>query len=429
MGRAGDLAERLVPCDDLAAFAAALRPPRAALVMVQAGEAVDATVEALALHLSVGDVVVDGGNADFNDTRRRGPELRERGLRFVGMGVSGGEEGARFGPSIMVGGDAESYEAVREVVEAIAARYEGEPCAALLGPDGAGHFVKTAHNGIEYADMQMIADVYGVLRDGAGQAAPDIAPVFERWNEGPLRSYLVEITGTVLAATDPGTGEPMVDVILDRAGQKGTGRWTLIEALKLGQSASVIEAAVAARAWSSQKELREAAAGILAMGQGASADWDEDELEAALLTAKIVAYDQGMRLLAEASGHFGWGVDLARVAEIWRAGCIIRSEMLNDIAAAVRGGLPHGSLVLSEGFRAPVLRGLPALRAVVAKAAGQGIAVPGLAAALGYLETLRRGRGTADLIQGQRDLFGAHGFERVDAEGSHHGPWASGAGA
>ena len=429
MARAGSLAERLVPCDDLAAFAAALRPPRAALVMVQAGEAVDATVGALAPHLAGGDVVIDGGNADFNDTRRRGPALRERGLRFLGMGVSGGEEGARFGPSIMVGGDAESYEAIREIVEAIAARYEGEPCAALLGPDGAGHFVKTVHNGIEYADMQMIADVYGVLRDGAGRAAPDIAPVFAQWNEGPLRSYLVEITGEVLAATDPGTGRPAVEVILDRAGQKGTGRWTLIEALKLGQSASVIEAAVAARAWSSQKELREAAAGILAMGDGAAASWDEDELEAALLAAKIVAYDQGLRLLTEASGHFGWDVDLARVAEIWRAGCIIRSEMLNDIAAAVRAGLPHGSLVLAEGFRGPVLEGLPALRSVVAKAAGQGVAVPGLASALGYLETLRRGRGTADLIQGQRDFFGAHGFERIDAEGQHHGPWTAGAGA
>ena len=232
----------------------------------------------------------------------------------------------------------------------------------------------------------------------------------------------------MLAARDPGTGAAMVDVILDRAGQKGTGRWTLIEALKLGQSASVIEAAVAARAWSAQRELRDAAAGILAAGQGTTESWDEDELEAALLTAKIVAYDQGLRLLAEASDHFGWEVDLARVAEIWRAGCIIRSDMLDDIASAVRAGLPMGSLLLSEGFRAPVLGGLPALRSVVAGAARQGVPVPGLSAALGYLEALRRGRGTANLIQGQRDFFGAHGFERVDAEGEHHGPWPSGAG-
>lgn len=429
MAKAGDLAPRMIPCETVEAFAAALKPPRAALIMVQAGEAVDATMEALAPHLADGDTLIDGGNADFNDTRRRGPAMRGRGLRFVGMGVSGGEEGARHGPSIMVGGEPASYEPVRDVVEAIAARYQGEPCAALLGPDGAGHFVKTVHNGIEYADMQMIADVYGVMRDGMDRRASDMAPVFARWNEGPLRSYLVEITAAVLGATDPDGGQPMVDVIVDAAGQKGTGRWTLIEALKLGQSASAIEAAVAARAWSSQRDLRQAASEAMAMGRGTWDEPSEGDLEAALLTAKIVAYEQGLRLLATASAHFDWGVDLARVAEIWRAGCIIRSDMLDDIAGAARAGLPHGSLVLADGFRTRVLSGLPALRRVVAAAATRGVAVPALGGALAYLETLRRGRGTANLIQAQRDFFGAHGFERLDREGTGlHGPWAAGAG-
>lgn len=415
------LTERVVPCAALADLASAVERPRAIVVMVSAG-AVDAVIAALAPLLDEGDTIVDAGNADFNDTRRREAELRGRGLLFIGMGVSGGEEGARHGPSIMVGGSEESYAPIRDLIEDIAARYEGDPCAARVGPDGAGHFVKTVHNGIEYADMQMIADVYGLMRDGRGMAAPGIARVFARWNEGPLASYLIEITATVLAATDH-AGGPAVDAIVDSAGQKGTGRWTLIEALKLGQSASTIEAAVAARAWSADRGLRMAGAEALAMGGGACAMPDDDVLEAALTTAKIVAYDQGLRLLAEASAEFGWSLDRARIAEIWRAGCIIRSDMLGDIAAAARGGLPHGALVLTEAFLPRVRAGLPALRETVCAAATGGIAVPALGAALAYLETLRRGRGTANLIQAQRDYFGRHGFERLDGGDAPHGPW------
>ncbi len=416
------VAGAMVPCAGLAELVAAIARPRAIVAMVPAGAAVDAVIGALAPLLDEGDTIVDAGNADFNDTRRREADLAARGLRFVGMGVSGGEEGARRGPSIMVGGPAASYAPIRALIEGIAAAYQGSPCAARVGPDGAGHFVKTVHNGIEYADMQMIADVYGLMRDGRGMAAPEMAPVFARWNEGPLASYLIEVTAAVLAATDR-AGGPAVDAIVDAAGQKGTGRWTLIEALKLGQSASTIEAAVAARSWSADRALRLAGAEALALDGGACEMPGDDVMEAALATAKIVAYDQGLRLMASASAHFGWDLDLARIAEIWRAGCIIRSDMLDDIAAAARSGMPHGALVLTEAFLPRVRAGLPALRETVRAAASGGIAVPALGAALAYLETLRRGRGTANLIQAQRDYFGRHGYDRLDGADAPHGPW------
>ncbi len=302
LDEAGPLRDRLVGCDDLRALVGAVERPRTVILMVPAGEAVDAVIDALAPLLEAGDTIVDAGNADFNDTRRRGPELAERDLRFLGMGVSGGEEGARHGPSIMVGGSEEAYAPIRDVIEAIAARYQDTPCAALVGPDGAGHFVKTVHNGIEYGDMQLIADVYGLLRDGGGRGAEDIGELFATWNEGPLHSYLVEITAKVLAAKDEATGGPAVDAILDRAGQKGTGRWTLIEALKLGQSASVIEAAVAARAWSAMKTAREAGADLYGEVETATASPVLDaDLEEALLAGRIIAYGQGFALLADAS--------------------------------------------------------------------------------------------------------------------------------
>ena len=407
---------------DLADMMGALARPRAVLVMVP-DRFVDDALGALAPHLEEGDVVIDGGNTDFQDTIRREAAFREKGLNFVGMGVSGGEAGARTGPSMMVGGTEAAWERLEGMLRSIAADYEGAPCVDRLGPDGAGHFVKTVHNGIEYADMQMIADVYGILRDGTGMDPYAIGEVFEGWNGGPLQSYLVEITAKVLGATDR-TGVPAVDVILGRAGQKGTGRWTLIEALKLGQSASAIEAAVAARSWSAQIELRRAAKAAIDVPGEAAEMPGLEVLESALLTTKIIAYDQGLHLLREASGHFDWDVDLARIAEVWRAGCIIRAAMLDEIAGAVRGGLPHGSLILAEPFTTRIREGLPALRATVTAAMRAGIAVPALSSSLDYLETLRRGRGTADLIQAQRDFFGRHGFERRDMEGTdHHGPW------
>ncbi|MCX7889841.1 MAG: NADP-dependent phosphogluconate dehydrogenase [Rhodobacteraceae bacterium] len=428
LSAAGPLAGRITGCETPAALVAALGKPRAIIIMVSAGAPVDAVIAELAPLLDRGDLLIDAGNAEFHDTIRREKALSGQGLKFFGMGVSGGEEGARHGPSIMVGGPADTYERVREIVEAIAARYQGEPCAAHLGPDGAGHFVKTVHNGIEYGDMEMIAEIWGILRDGAGMSPADAGALFARWDRGPLQSYLIEITAKVLKATDPETGRPMVEIIQDRAEQKGTGRWTLIEALRLGQSATTIEAAVAARSFSSMKDVRVKGAELF-LPPIRSEVPPEGDLEAALLAAKIIAYGQGLSLLRAASDDYGWSLDLARIAEIWRAGCIIRSGLLDDIAKAVRAGLPEGQLIFAPAFVKRLREGVPALRRTVAAAALGGHAAPALAAALGYFEQLTHARGTADLIQGQRDFFGAHGFQRTDREGKgFHGPWAMAAG-
>jgi 6-phosphogluconate dehydrogenase len=430
MGEAGALAAQITPTDSPAALVAALQTPRAVIVMVQAGDPVDAVIAQIAPHLAPGDCIIDCGNANFHDTRRREEALRKAGLNFIGMGVSGGEEGARHGPSMMAGGQRESFETIRDIVEAIAAKYQGQPCAAWLGPDGAGHFVKTVHNGIEYGDMQMIAEVWGLMRDGMGRSPADAGRLFARWNEGPLRSYLVEISAAVLQADDPATGRPIVEMILDRAGQKGTGRWTVIEALGLGQSASTIEAAVGARSWSAAREARLAGAALFGdIAPRPEVSLTDDDLEQALLAAKIVAYSQGFSLLQAASETYDWSLDLGRVAEIWREGCIIRSAMLDDMAAAARAGLPQGMLIFAPSFSERVGPASTALRKVVAAAAQAGLPVPAFSAALAYFDTMRQGRGTTDLIQAQRDFFGAHGFERTDGGAGHHGPWGSGIGS
>ena len=426
---ADELSGNLHAFTTIAEFTASLQKPRVILFMIPSGKPMDMLIERFTPFLEPGDTIIDGGNANFHDTRRRSADLAKKDLHFVGMGVSGGEEGARFGPSIMVGGTDHSWQQLKDILRAIAADYEGDPCVDHFGPDGAGHFVKTVHNGIEYADMQMIAEVYGIMRDGQGAAPADIGKMFGRWNKGALKSYLVEITSEVLAATDPETGKPMVEVIVDRAGQKGTGRWNVIEALTLGQSASTIEAAVAARSWSAGKETRVAGQDILAAGATATgtSPLSEDVLENALLAAKIIAYAQGFALLEAASQEYDWNLDMARIAEVWRAGCIIRSDMLDDMAAAVRAGMPHGQLIFAPAFRDQLIAGSASLRRVVAHAALQGQPVPAFSAALAYFDTMRQGRGTTDIIQGQRDFFGAHGFERVDGGSGHHGPWAMGA--
>lgn len=426
IAQAGPLAERLVPCRRLEDLRDLVRGPRPILMMVKAGPAVDETIGTLAPHLDTGDILIDAGNANYTDTVRREHDVTARGLRFLGIGVSGGEEGARHGPSIMAGGAREAYTRVEPILDAIAARYEGASCAAYMGPDGAGHFVKTIHNGIEYADMQMIAEIYGLLRHAHGMEPAAIADVFARWSSGPLDSYLVEITAQALRAVDPETGRPLVDVVVDSAGQKGTGRWSAIEAQILGVPASAIAAAVDARGISAARELRASVSarfgGPAPRREPANAD-DLAALEKALIGGKILAYAQGFAVLGAASGEHRWNLPLATVARIWRAGCIIRSAFLDRIAAAYDRTPDLATILLDPGLSDLLADCLPAMRTVVARAIEEGRPVPALAAGLTHLQALAQTRSTADLVQAQRDIFGAHGFERIDRPGMHHGPW------
>jgi 6-phosphogluconate dehydrogenase len=406
-------------------FVASLKPPRRILMMVQAGAPTDATIDHLAPHLEPGDILVDGGNAHFEDTRRREAALRERGLHFVGTGISGGEEGALHGPSIMPGGSRESYAALGPLLEDIAAKFEGEPCCAYMGSDGAGHFVKMVHNGIEYADMQFISEAYDVLRS-AGLDPARIAAVFEQWNDGDLDSYLIGVTAEVLAHVDAATGKPFVDVVADVAEQKGTGRWTVQIALELGVPVNAIAEAVFARSASGDTRLRAAASSALS-GPIGTAVYDVDQLvedvRAALWASKVVAYAQGLEQLRAASMTYDWGVDLATVAKIWRAGCIIRARLLERVRQA------YADQDLSTLLAAPdVARELAACqdgwRRTVALAANAGVAVPGFSSALAYYDTVRRDRLPAALVQGLRDFFGAHTYRRVDREGVFHTLWS-----
>ena len=424
---AGQLAARITACDTLEALAAAIRPPRPIIIMIKAGDAVDEEIAALQKVLQGNDIIIDAGNANFRDTMRRFHQLEGTGLTFIGMGVSGGEEGARHGPSIMVGGTPESYARVEKVLTAISAKYRGEPCAAYMGPNGAGHFVKTIHNGIEYADMQMISEVYGLMRDGLGMKAAEIAKVFGDWNKGRLNSYLIEITQKVLSVIDSKAKKPIVDVIVDRAGQKGTGKWAVIEAQNFAVNASAIEAAVDARIMSSLKGEREKAEKayklpkkkMLVKSRAAFLR----QLEGALYAGKIAAYAQGFAVMEQASKEFQWNVPLGTVAAIWREGCIIRSQFLGRITQAFNksGG---GNLLMAPAFQKMMKADHAALRAVVAQSALSGAPAPALSNALSYFDGYRQSRGTANLIQAQRDFFGAHGFERIGEAGAFHGPWA-----
>lgn len=420
---AGDLAPRITATETLEDFVASLKSPRAIILMVPAGDAVDQQIAALRPLLDDNDLIIDAGNANFHDTNRRAEAAGDK--PFLGIGVSGGEEGARFGPSIMGGGNKASWDRVAHILTAISAKHDGTPCATWMGEQGAGHFVKAVHNGIEYADMQMIAEVYGILRDGMGLDNAAIAAVFDRWNAGPLASYLIEISARVAEAKDTDTGRPLLDIITDAAGQKGTGRWTAIEAQHLGAPVPAIEAAVAARNLSAARDLRQTGEDIFGGApQALNGALTVDQLEQALIAGKIICYAQGFTMISGASEQFGWKLPLPEIAKVWRAGCIIRSVMLDDMATALSED-PDKNLMFASTFAGNLKATHGALRAVVAQAALHGLAVPALSSGLAYFDTMRTHRGTANMLQGQRDYFGRHGFERLDREGKgFHGPWA-----
>ena len=415
------------PAETLEDFVAALERPRRIIVMVKAGLPVDTVIAELAPLLDEGDVIIDAGNSHFPDTKRRTAECAERGLRFMGVGVSGGEEGALLGPSIMPGGDPAAYAEVEEVLTSIAAVVDGTPCCVHVGPDGAGHYVKMVHNGIEYADIQLIAEAYDLLTHVGGMDAPAIAKTFEEWNSGDLESFLIEITAKVLAKTDERTGGPLVDVIVDRAEQKGTGTWTAVDALGLGVPLTGITEAVFARGLSAQRDERRAASTTLAgprPGAGAVPDGLVDDIRQALYASKVVAYAQGFAQMRAASIQNGWDLDLGAMATIWRGGCIIRARFLNRIRDAYAEHPDLDNLLMVPYFTEAVANAQDAWRRVVVTATEQGVAIPAFASSLSYYDGYRRERGPANLIQGLRDFFGAHTYRRTDAEGSFHTRWS-----
>ena len=410
-----------------AEWVGALARPRVLMSMVQAGAATDSVIAEILPQLDAGDVLIDGGNANFRDTQRRHAAAAEVGVHFLGVGVSGGEEGALNGPSIMPGGDRRPYEdSVQEILETIAADVDGTPCCTYVGSDGAGHYVKMVHNGIEYADMQLIAESYDLLRHAAGLEVGEIAQVFERWNRSELESFLIEISATVLAKVDEPTGLPLVDVILDAAGQKGTGRWTAQNALELGLPLTGITEAVFARSLSALKHEREVAAGRLSGPDPSIRGTDSQlvsDLEHALYASKIVSYAQGFAQMAAASENERWGIDLGAMATIWRGGCIIRARFLDRIREAYDAEPELPNLMLAEFFADALQQAQDPWRRVVARAAELGIPAPAFSSSLAYYDGYRRARGPASLIQGLRDLFGAHTYKRIDRDGSFHTLW------
>jgi 6-phosphogluconate dehydrogenase len=414
-----------VPAQTAEEFVRALERPRRVLIMVNAGDATDAVINEFAPLLEPGDMLIDGGNAHFHDTRRRGAALRQSGLHYVGMGVSGGEEGALNGPSIMPGGSTESYQALGPMLETVSAHVDGSPCCTHIGPDAAGHFVKMVHNGIEYADMQLIAEAYDLLRHGLGWTPAQIAQVFRAWNAGRLNSYLIEITAEVLAHTDAATGQPFVDIVLDQAEQKGTGRWAVQDALDLGVPVSGIAEAVFARSLSGHADLRRAARELPGPKRTATRPAEfADQVEQALYASKLVSYAQGWNMIDVGSREYDWGIDLGRIAVIWRGGCIIRAAFLDRIRSAYQASPELKTLLADEEFGRDLAAAQDSWRDVIATAASLGIPAPGFSAALSYYDALRAERLPAALMQGLRDFFGAHTYRRTDRDGTFHTLWA-----
>ncbi len=411
------------------AFVAALERPRRIMMMIPAGDPVDATITKLLPLLDRGDVLIDGGNSWFEDTQRRERWLEESGIHFIGCGVSGGSEGARRGPSLMPGGPADAWSIVREVLEAIAATTEAGPCVTHVGPDGAGHFVKMVHNGIEYGDMQLIAETWDVLRRGLGMSAPETADVFDRWNEGPLESYLAELTAQVCRVIDPLTHQPLVDRVLDKAGQKGTGRWTAQIALELGVAIPTIGAAIDARVLSSLKTERSEASAHLSGPSPADAFAGRDrarildDLRDGLYGARICTYAQGMALIRAGSDHYAWHITLAEIARIWKGGCIIRARLLDLVRRAFQDDPALVNLLRNEPLGKAVEAAQAGWRRAMGLAASAGIPTPAHAASLAYFDAYRSSRLPQNLTQAQRDAFGAHQYERTDSPGLVHTDW------
>ena len=404
-----------------------LETPRKIMLMVKAGPAVDAVIDDIKPYLDPGDILIDGGNSFFPDTERRNKSLTEEGFMFIGAGVSGGEEGALHGPSIMPGGNREAWEAIEEIFTAAAAKAEdGEPCVDYMGPRGAGHYVKMVHNGIEYAIMQLIGEVYDLLHRGLDLSSEEMGELFAEWNAGKLSSYLIEITAEILKTTDPETGKPILDVILDEAKQKGTGKWTSQNALDLGVPTHTINAAVASRIISGMKEERVAASKQIKGPEPKFSDDRQQLIDAvreALYASIIIAYAQGFGLMDAASQEYDYELDMKRIAKIWRAGCIIRAELLDDIMGAFDRNEGLTNLVMDEHFRDIVFKRQGAMRYVITTAIGMGIPVYAMSAALGYFDAFRTARLPANLTQAQRDYFGAHTYRRLDKEGSFHTEW------
>jgi 6-phosphogluconate dehydrogenase len=426
---------RLCGFDDIGAFAASLSRPRKIILLVKAGAVTDAIIEQLVPLLDKGDIIIDGGNSQWTDTIRRERALRERGLRFIGSGVSGGEEGARFGPALMPGGDRAAYRELEKIWNAIAAKVDkttgrplagaapgkpvkgGVPCAAYVGPDGAGHYVKMVHNGIEYGDMQMICEAYALLKTLGGFKPAELAAIFAQWNKGALDSYLVEITADILRQKDPASGKPFVDIVLDTAGQKGTGKWTSVNALDMGVPAPTIAESVFARCLSAVKDERAAASKIL-RGPKAKKAADPKALAKAvhdaLYCSKICSYAQGFQLMREAQNEYKWKLDFGKIAQIWRGGCIIRAAFLQKITQAYAANPRLANLLLDPYFSATIQKAQGNWRKVVALAAENGVSAPAFASALAYYDGYRAERLPANLLQAQRDYFGAHTYERLD---------------
>ncbi|OLV18444.1 decarboxylating NADP(+)-dependent phosphogluconate dehydrogenase [Deinococcus marmoris] len=415
-GRAKGLS--ILGADDLPTFVSLLKSPRKVMLMVKAGPAVDAFIDMLLPLLDEGDIIIDGGNTHFPDTVRREKALAEKNILFVGAGVSGGEEGALHGPSIMPGGNAAAWSALKPIFQKIAAQVDGQPCCDWVGDGGAGHFVKMVHNGIEYADMQMIAEAYSLLSGVLGLSAPEIGAILEDWNKGELDSYLIEITAEILKKTDDDTGQPMVDVILDTAGQKGTGKWTSVTALDVGAPANTIAEAVFARILSSLKDQRVEASKVLRgpedIGEKPDRDAFVEQVRQALYASKICSYAQGFQMMELAAAEYGWKLDFGSIAQMWRGGCIIRAAFLDKIKAAFDGSSELPNLLLNAYFTEAIGTSQTAWRQVVAAAALRGVWTPAFSSSLAYYDGYRNPRLSANILQAQRDYFGAHTYERVD---------------